>query len=107
MLETAASDLLLTVGASPRVRKDGSLVPLDAEASPLKAVDLEKMLSEVLDPAQLKALHLGRSVDFAFTFRDSVRVRGNAYLQRGTPAAAFRSLPLQIPSFEQLGIPEA
>jgi len=34
-------------------------------------------------------------------------VRGNAYLQRGTPAAAFRSLPLEIPTFEQLGVPEA
>jgi twitching motility protein PilT len=107
MLETFASDLLLSVGASPRVRKDGSLVSLDMAAPPLQAGDVEKMLSEVLDAPQMKALKLGRNVDFAFTFRDKVRVRGNAYLQRGTPAAAFRSLPLVIPTFEQLGIPEA
>ena len=107
MLETAATDLLLSVGASPRVRKDGALVPLYEATATLQTKDVDAMLAEVLDAAQLKALHLGRSIDFAFTFRDRVRVRGNAYLQRGTAAAAFRSLPLQIPTFEQLGVPEA
>src|SRR5207244_10007269 len=74
---------------------------------PLRPHDIHTMLCEVLDSHQLKALSQGRNVDFAFTFQDRVRVRGNAYLQRGTPAAAFRSLPLEIPTFEQLGVPEA
>jgi len=107
MLENAGSDLLLSVGSSPRIRKDGVLVALDAAAPVLHASDVDKMLSEVLDTHQLKALSQGRNVDFAFTFQDRVRVRGNAYLQKGTPAAAFRSLPLQIPTFEQLGCPES
>ena len=107
MLDCAGSDLLLSVGTSPRIRKDGALTVLDPEAPPLTAEDIQAMLAEVLDPAQLKAVGLRRNVDFAFTVRDQVRIRGNAYLQRGTPAAAFRSLPLQIPSFEQLGVPEA
>ena len=107
MLESAGSDLLLSVGASPRIRKDGALVPLDATAPPLVAQDVDAMLSECLDPSQLKSLHLGRNIDFAFTHKDRVRIRGNAFLQRGTPAAAFRSLPLQIPTFEQLGVPES
>ena len=107
MQEIAATDLLLSVGASPRVRKDGVLVPIDAGAPAMTAQDVNAMLLEALDSPQLQALHLGGNVDFAFTFRDKIRVRGNAYLQRGTPAAAFRSLPLQIPTFEQLGVPEA
>lgn len=107
MLDNAGSDLLLSVGASPRIRKDGLLVPLDPSAPPLAAADIDSMLGECLDTSQAKSLHLGRNIDFAFTFRDRIRVRGNAYLQRGTPAAAFRSLPLQIPTFEQLGVPEA
>lgn len=107
MLDSAGSDLLLSVGASPRIRKDGALVPLDAAAPTLHPRDVHSMLSEVLDVGQLKALSQGRNVDFAFTFQNRVRVRGNAYLQRGTPAAAFRALPLQIPTFEQLGVPES
>ncbi|TMC83781.1 MAG: PilT/PilU family type 4a pilus ATPase [Chloroflexi bacterium] len=107
MLESAGSDLLLSVGSSPRIRKDGVLVALDSAAPALQAPEIHTMLCEVLDSHQLKALSQGRNVDFAFTFQDRVRVRGNAYLQRGTPAAAFRSLPLEIPTFEQLGVPEA
>ncbi len=107
MLELAGSDLLLSVGTSPRIRKDGSLVPLDPEAPPLRAEDLQSMLADVLNTAQLKAVAARRSVDFAFTLRNEVRIRGNAYLQRGSPAAAFRSLPLQIPTFEQIGVPES
>ncbi len=107
MLELAGSDLLLSVGTSPRIRKDGSLVPLDPEAPPLRAEDIQSMLADVLNTAQLKAVAARRSVDFAFTLRNEVRIRGNAYLQRGSPAAAFRSLPLQIPTFEQIGVPES
>ena len=107
MLSHAGSDLLLSVGASPRIRKDGVLVTLDASLPALNDKQVETMLLEVLDPEQIKSLRLGRNVDFAFTFKDRIRVRGNAYLQKGTPAAAFRSLPLQIPTFEQLGVPES
>ena len=80
---------------------------IDPNAKPLSGDEIQAMLAEVLDRAQLKAVAARRSVDFAFTVRDQFRIRGNAYLQRGTPAAAFRSLPIQIPSFEQLGIPES
>ncbi len=107
MLDLAGSDLLLSAGSSPRIRKDGTLKVLDPEAPPLDGKDIEAMLAEVLDRAQLKSLAARRSVDFAFTMRDKVRIRGNAYLQKGTPAAAFRSLPIQIPTFDQLGVPES
>lgn len=107
MLELAGSDLLLSAGSPPRIRKDGSLVLLDPEAPVLKAKDIQTMLAEVLDAAQLTAVAKKRTVDFAFTLHNSVRIRGNAYMQRGTPAAAFRSLPIQIPTFEQLGVPES
>lgn len=80
---------------------------LDPDAPVLKAKDIQTMLAEVLDPAQLTAVAKKRTVDFAFTLHNSVRIRGNAYMQRGTPAAAFRSLPMQIPTFEQLGVPES
>jgi twitching motility protein PilT len=107
MLAAAGSDLLLSVGSSPRIRRDGALAVLDASLPALDAEGIRSMLAEALDNRQLKALTAKRSVDFAFTFRGQVRIRGNAYLQRGAPAAAFRSLPLRIPTFEELGVPEA
>jgi twitching motility protein PilT len=107
MMESAGSDLLLSVGSPPRIRKDGALAVLDPSMPAIDAEQIRSMLAEVLDRSKLKALASKHSVDFAFTFRDTVRIRGNAYLQRGTPAAAFRSLPLRIPTFEELGVPEA
>src|SRR5438876_303886 len=39
--------------------------------------------------------------------RDCARIRGNAYYQRSSLAASFRLLPLAIPGFDMLGIPES
>jgi twitching motility protein PilT len=107
ILELAASDLLLSCGSAPRIRKDGSVEVLDSEASPLTPVDMERLLRGVLQPADWKKLQKRRQVDFAFTWRDMARIRGNAYYQRDSLAAAFRLLPLDIPGFELLGMPEA
>ena len=65
------------------------------------------MIRGLLDQGQSNDLTTRRHVDFAFTWRGQVRMRGNAYYQRGSVAAAFRLLPLRIPTFEELGVPES
>jgi twitching motility protein PilT len=107
ILELAASDLLLSCGSSPRIRKDGRVELLDTDAPQLTPVDMERLLRNLLQPADWKYLQKRRQVDFAFTWRDMARIRGNAYYQRDSLAAAFRLLPLEIPGFELLGMPEA
>jgi twitching motility protein PilT len=105
LLSTGGSDLLISCGSPPRLRHDGSLKAL--EASPLTPSTLEPMVRVLLDQRQWQELQRRRSLDFAFTWRDRVRIRGNAYFQRGSLAAAFRMLPLRIPTFEELGVPES
>jgi twitching motility protein PilT len=107
LIELAASDLLLSCGSPPRMRKDGRIELLEADAPSLTPADTERLLRELLLPADWKVLQKRRQVDFAFTWRDQARIRGNAYYQRDSLAAAFRLLPLQIPGFELLGMPEA
>ena len=106
LLETGGSDLLISCGSAPRLRRDGRLEPIAHEPS-LTPSAVEYMLRGLLDDSQWQELVTRRSVDFAFTWRDRVRIRGNAYYQRGAPAAAFRMLPLRIPTFEELGVPES
>ena len=105
LFEMAGSDLLVSCGSTPRIRRDGRLQMLEGE--PLTDGGIELMLRSLLDESQWQELCHRRTVDFAFTWRDQVRIRGNAYYQRGSPAAAFRMLPLRIPSFEDLGVPES
>src|SRR3982075_181547 len=65
------------------------------------------MLREILHPDEGKQLQKRRQVDFALTWREKARIRANAYYQRDSIAAAFRLLPLEIPGFELLGMPES
>jgi twitching motility protein PilT len=105
LLELGGSDLLISCGSPPRLRRDGRLEPLNG--APLTPASVEPMLRGLLDDAQWQELMARRTVDFAFTWREQVRIRGNAYFQRGSLAAAFRMLPLRIPTFDELGVPES
>jgi len=105
LLDRSGSDLLISRGSPPRLRKDGRLEPVNS--LPLTPGAVEQMVRALLDDGQWEELEARRNVDFAFTWRDRVRIRGNAYFQRGSLAAAFRMLPLRIPTFEELGVPDA
>lgn len=107
LVELQASDLLLSCGSPPRVRKDGRLQLLDPGSPALTPADTERLIRDMLTPADWKLLQRRRQVDFAFTWRGEARIRANAYFQRDSIAAAFRLLPLQIPGFELLGMPES
>src|ERR1700738_3655733 len=106
LIELGACDLLLSCGSPPRMRKDGRVELLEDDAPSLLPADTERLLKDLLQPADWKLLQKRRQVDFAFTWRDMARIRGNAYYQRDSLAAAFRLLPLEIPGFELLGMPE-
>ena len=107
LLDAGGSDLVLSCGSKPRIRKDGNLEPLDESYNVLTPSDTQRLLREILDAKQWKELEKRRHVDFSFTWGDKARIRGNAYHQRNSIAAAFRLLPLAIPSFDMLGIPES
>ncbi len=107
LMERSGSDLLISSGSLPRIRKDGRLESLEGDGEVLTPADTERMVRDVLDADQLKELETRRHVDFSFTWRERARIRGNAYYQRNSMAAAFRLLPLEIPSFDMLGIPES
>src|SRR5690348_2484657 len=103
LMASGGSDIVLSSGSQPRMRKDGKLEPLDRDAPVLTPHQTERIVREVLNSHQWEELGRRRHVDFAFTWREQARIRGNAYYQRGTLAVAFRLLPLGIPTFDQLG----
>jgi twitching motility protein PilT len=107
LVSVSASDLILSCGSPARMRKDGLLELYGPDEPVLTPDDTVRLLKGVLQPADWKKLEKRRQVDFAFTWRDKARIRANAYFQRDSLAAAFRLLPLEIPGFEVLGMPEA
>src|SRR5215208_6815038 len=86
MVEHNASDLHLTAGSPPVIRVRG-----DLERIP----DVPKMTPEST-----------RQLDFSYTLPGLARFRVNAYFQRGAVGAAFRLIPAEIKTLQQLALPD-
>src|SRR5512142_1070159 len=100
-----ASDLHLKPMRPPLIRVRGKLIPVKAE--PLKPADLEKMLLPVLNRAQREKFDTLQAVDFGYGVPGVARFRANLYMQRGTVAAVFRRVPIQILGIDELELPVA
>jgi twitching motility protein PilT len=98
-----ASDIHFTVGLPPMIRHDGEMVPLPFR--PLTAADTERLIYSAISPESLERFLVDHELDFAHSVPDLARFRFNAYVQRGSVAAALRAIPTKIPSFEKLGLP--
>jgi twitching motility protein PilT len=99
-----ASDLHLTVGSPPVVRVRGKLEALDG-AEPLDPEMTQGLLYRVLSTEQQKRLEIERQIDLAYAVPGLARFRVNVYFQRESLGAAFRQIPQDIKSLEELGIP--
>lgn len=103
MLERKASDLHCSASAPPCARIDGKLVPLPFAA--LTGAHTERLAEAILSPAQRQHLAEQGEVDLAFNFADAARFRANVYTQRGELSLALRQIPVNVLSFERLGLP--
>ena len=74
LIAVGGSDLLLSCGSKPRVRKDGKLEILDPGAAVLGPEDTLKLIRELLAPRQWDELTDRRNVDFSFTWRGTARM---------------------------------
>lgn len=101
--ERGASDLHLTVGLPPMLRVDGSLVRMTYR--PLGPNDTQRLVYDILTNEQVEKFERTRELDFSYGVRGVGRFRVNVYRQRGSLGAALRSIPDQVPTFEQLGLP--
>src|SRR3989344_3847803 len=105
VVDTNASDLHLITGIVPNLRIEGELAPLTKEGV-LTPDAIYEMLKGVLTSEQLERLKVNKEIDFSLAFSEKARFRVNAYTQKGSLAAAFRRIPLEIPSIDSLGLPK-
>ena len=99
-----ASDLHITVGSPPVVRVRGKLEALEG-AAPLDAETTQELLYRVLNTEQQKRLELDKQIDLAHDVPGLARFRVNVFFQRESLGAAFRQIPEEIRSLEELGLP--
>ncbi len=103
MIEKGASDLHITTGIPPMLRLHGRMVP--AGAQPLTPAETKSMAYSILTEAQKQKFEEQRELDLSFGVKGLSRFRANVYMQRGAVAAAIRTIPFKIMTFEELSLP--
>jgi twitching motility protein PilT len=104
MVARNAPDLHVTVGTPPAMRVHGALERYQ-DVPDLSPDDTHQMLYRILSTEQQKLLEINRQIDFAHSIPGLARFRVNVFFQRGTLGAAFRLIPADIKTLEELGIP--
>jgi twitching motility protein PilT len=104
MIEQGASDLHLTTGSHPQVRRHGRLAPL-THVRVLAPADTQRLAFSVLNDTQRRTFEQESEVDLSFGIQGLARFRCNVYRQRGAVAAAFRVIPLKVRAIGELGLP--
>ena len=105
VLRVGGSDLHLTVGSPPVVRVQGELRRLPG-LTPLNGSEVRRMVLSLLTPRQRdRFLEVGElSTSHAIPGRGRFRV--SAFVQRDSVGAVLRLVPGQIPTADDLGLPE-
>ncbi len=104
VLRREASDLHLSVGTPPVIRIHGDLVRLDYPK--LTPKDTKEMVYSILTSEQRERLEKNLELDFSYSLPGKARFRVNIYHQRNSLAAAFRFIPVEIKTLEELGLPK-
>jgi twitching motility protein PilT len=104
MVALGASDLHVTVGSQAVIRLNGSLERLD-QFPRLSADDTQRLLYRILSTEQQKHLEINRQIDVSYSIPGLARFRVNVYFQRESLGAAFRMIPAELKTLEDLGLP--
>jgi twitching motility protein PilT len=105
MLENDGSDLHLSVGAPPKIRVSGSLLPLEGEEV-LTTESMKELLSEICSDKRWNQYLEKRDLDFAHEIEGVARFRANYLYNFWGQAAVLRQIPSKILSLEDLKLPD-
>jgi twitching motility protein PilT len=104
-MDLQSSDLHLISGTYPMVRVDGKLKPIPGTKI-LTKEDLDVLVPSMMTKIQRDLYLQNKELDFSLSLEKKARFRVNAYVQRGSMAAALRLIPTRIRSIEELGLPK-
>ncbi len=101
--EKKASDLHITVGRPPVIRIDGMLKNMGD--TPLDAAAAELLIMAILTDEQKKKLVTEKELDCSYSI-EGARFRVNIYIQKNAYGGAFRTIPAEIPTLEDVSFAE-
>jgi twitching motility protein PilU len=104
MVEKDASDLFLTTNSPIKVKIEGKATPV---GKTILTADLTKAAAYgIMNDHQKKHFEETMECDFAIPLADKARFRVNVFRQRGAVGMVLRRIPNEIPTTDQLGVPD-
>lgn len=104
MSEQQASDMYFTTGAPVSVRIEGSMRPVGK--SMLTPGMTKKLAYDLLTPIQIKEFEKTLELNLGVSYTDLGRFRINVYMQRGEVSMVIRYIRADIPTLDELGLPD-
>ena len=104
MVEKQGSDLYLSVGSAPSMKVDGKLARIGK--NPVQPEDTEAIAEEILQPHQKDEFERDMEKNLALSYTGMGRFRVNIFRQRGTVGLVIRRIYDEIPSFDELNLPD-
>ena len=102
-VKNGASDIHISAGLPPLIRIDGDIRRIKVD--PLPSNVAHDMIYDIMLDSQRKEFEERLEADFAFEIANVARFRVNAYNQARGPAAAFRTIPTEVLSLEDINAP--
>ena len=103
MCQAKASDLHLSVGMPPLVRKDGEIQKLE-DAPAFTSESMIALLDPIMPSRNREEYARRHDTDFAYEIAGLGRFRSNVFMDRKGPGAVFRVIPSKILTAEDLGL---
>jgi twitching motility protein PilT len=100
-----ASDILITAGSPVTFHIHGTLVAYDPDWI-LSGTETQDLIYQFMTMEQRKVFENERDIDLAYHIPGLARFRVNVFQQRGTLAAVLRLVPLRVPHYTEIGLPE-
>lgn len=104
MVRSAASALHLVAGRPPCTRLRGVLVP--SQSDPLEADDLWQLVDELATRGDRVRLEAGEEINGIRANQSGISFRYTFMLEQSGPHLVFRRVAPELPSLEDLGLPE-
>ena len=104
MRQKGASDLFITAGFPPAIKLDGQMTPVMDKPLPPEASAM--IMRALMNDRQIKEFEASNECNFAIAPQSIGRFRVNAFVQQGRVGGVLRTINTEIPTFDQLGLPE-
>ena len=102
-MQNDASDLHLSADSPPVIRVSGSLKRIKGDA--LSSDDIRTMLYSIMTEEQRAEFEKDMEIDFAIALGEKARFRVNGFTSRLGCCAVFRTIPSEVPTMQDLGLP--